>query len=521
VKFIRFAQMKMDGFTYKTKAPDGKPIEHSVLGVERGIVGVITNHSWLDNPTFRGMRQSLMRSFEQIYVLDLHGNAEKKERAPNGSDDQNVFDIEQGVAISLFVKRAEAERGVWRCDFWGKRLAKYQACAAQKTEMLPWQRLEPARPDFLFLSQDYEKRDNYNNLWKITDIFGVNSVGIVTARDDLSIHFDKIALLKTVTEFTQMDVEAARRKYLLGDDAEDWRVAWAQNDLRDSRLADEFATQILYRPFDPRWTYYTGKSRGFLCRPRTDVMRHMLGENVSIITTRITKDDWAVIASNTLSAHKSASRYDISYVLPLWLYPPFGVSAGRKLHDAQPKLSRIENLTTRFRIYLDAHYEHHYTPEEIFGYIYAILHGPSYRDRYAEFLRIEFPRVPFPDNAADFENLSRLGWALVEAHLLRNLPRSNLAAYHGKGDHAVEFVRYSEAEQSVAINKTQSFQPVLPAVWNFHIGGYQVLDKYLKSRKGRKLSLDEIDHVAKVADSLAFTSDQMARIDEAYRAAFP
>jgi hypothetical protein len=121
VKFIRFAQMKMDGFTYKTKAPDGKPIEHSVLGVERGIVGVITNHSWLDNPAFRGMRQSLMRSFEQIYVLDLHGNAEKKERAPNGSDDQNVFDIEQGVAISLFVKRAEAERGVWRCDFWGKR----------------------------------------------------------------------------------------------------------------------------------------------------------------------------------------------------------------------------------------------------------------------------------------------------------------------------------------------------------------------------------------------------------------
>jgi predicted helicase len=183
--------------------------------------------------------------------------------------------------------------------------------------------------------------------------------------------------------------------------------------------------------------------------------------------------------------------------------------------------ARQENLSPDFRAFLDARYEHHYTPEEIFGYVYAVLHAPTYRTRYVEFLRIDFPRVPFPESAKDFEKLSKLGWALVQAHLFRELPRQGLATYRGKGDHTVDAVRYSPEERAIWINKTQFFKPVPQAVWDFHIGGYQVLDKYLKSRKGRKLSLDEINHVAAVADSLVFTIKQMAKIDEAYRAAFP
>jgi hypothetical protein len=180
-----------------------------------------------------------------------------------------------------------------------------------------------------------------------------------------------------------------------------------------------------------------------------------------------------------------------------------------------------ENLAPGFREFLDAHYDHHYTPEEILGYIYAALHAPGYRSRYAEFLRIDFPRVPFPEAPEHFERLSDLGWELIEAHLLRELPRRGLAGYHGKGVHTVDFVRYSPEDQAISINKTQSFRPVPQPVWDFYIGGYQVLGKYLKSRKGRVLSLDEIDHVGAVADSVAFTIDQMSRIDEAYRAAFP
>jgi predicted helicase len=155
------------------------------------------------------------------------------------------------------------------------------------------------------------------------------------------------------------------------------------------------------------------------------------------------------------------------------------------------------------------------------GYIYAILHCPTYRLRYAEFLRMDFPRVPFPETKAAFDTLSALGWALIQAHLLRQFPRKKLATYHGGGDHTVEAVRYVPADEAIAINNDQFFKPVPHPVWEFHIGGYQVLDKYLKSRKGRKLSLDDINHVSAIADSLAFTIDQMAKIDAAYRAAFP
>jgi hypothetical protein len=180
-----------------------------------------------------------------------------------------------------------------------------------------------------------------------------------------------------------------------------------------------------------------------------------------------------------------------------------------------------ENLSPSFRAFLDARYDHHYLPEQILGYIYAVLHAPTYRSRFAEFLRIDFPRIPFPEDAADFEALSTLGWRLVQAHLLKSVPRRKLAEFHGRGDQSVEFVKYAEADQSIHINKDQRFAPVPQEVWDFHIGGYQVLDKYLKSRKGRTLSLDEINHVSAVADSLAFTIAQMEKIDAAYRAAFP
>ncbi len=471
VKFIRFAQMKMDGFSFKTRAPDGKLIEHAVPGVENGIVGVITNHSWLDNPTFRGMRQSLMRSFEQIYVLDLHGNAKKKERAPDGSKDENVFDIEQGVAISLFVKRPGVERGVWRGDLWGKQLHKYQIVAEATLNTLNLTSIEPNSPHYLFVEQDAKIREIYERGRSLREIFSINSVGVVTAADAVFIGFKEIELKNQISSmFNTFDRDVVQ--------------------------------SIAYRPFDTRLIYYDTEK---LERPREAVMRHFNQPNIGLITTRITKDKDTVFCTAHAIAHKSASAYDISYVFPLHLTDE----------------ARRENLSPDIRTFIDSRYEHHYTPEEILGYIYAVLHASAYRTRYAELLRIDFPRVPFPEAADDFETLSGLGWALVQAHLLRELLRRGLAVYHGKGDHTIESVRYSPREQAIHINKTQHFKPVPQAVWEFRIGGYQVLDKYLKSRKGRVLSLDEINHVGAVADSLAFTVEQMAAIDAAYRAAFP
>jgi Type ISP C-terminal specificity domain/N-6 DNA Methylase len=474
VKFIRFAQLKMDA-------------------VEEGVVGIITNHSWLDNPTFRGMRQSLMRSFDQIHVLDLHGNFKKKEVAPDGSKDENVFDIEQGVAISIFVKRPNLEKGVWRGDIWGRRLEKYKVAAEGLLADLGLAPVSPVEPHYLFQAQDVDMREEYGRGVSISQIMPSSSVGIVTARDSLTIKFDPDAVRETIKDFAGLDIERAREKYNLGDDARDWRVEWAQADLKNSGLDAGLIQLIEYRPFDKRWTYYTGVSRGFHCNPRREIMSTFsTRSNIGISVCRFVNSEWSHILAvqnivdDSFVSNKTKER---GYIFPLYNL------AG-------------ENLSSDFRSYVNARYDHHYSPEEILGYIYAVLHAPAYRSRFAEFLRIDFPRIPFAETNEHFEALSRLGWTLVQAHLMRGLPRRGLGDFHGRGGNEVEHVRWSAEDQRISINKV-------------HIGGYQVIDKYLKSRKGRTLSLDEINHVARICDALAFTIDQMAAIDLAYAQAFP
>jgi predicted helicase len=285
---------------------------------------------------------------------------------------------------------------------------------------------------------------------------------------------------------------------------------WVLTDVRaQARAGAATPSQLVsYRPFDDRWSEFSGLT---MDRPRRELLDHVAGRaNLTLLAPRgVSTREWrhAFVADKPANdcVISSFSR-EANQVFPVWRFDPAN--------------TKQENFSPQFRAYIDALYEHHYTADEIVGYIYAILHAPTYRTRYGEFLRIDFPRVPFPESADDFETLSSLGWALVQAHLLRELPRRGLAAYHGKGDHTVEAVRYSFAEQAVTINETQFFNPVPEAVWEFHIGGYQVLDKYLKSRKRRALSLDGISHVGAIADSLAFTIEQMAKIEEAYRSAF-
>jgi len=488
VKFLRFAQLKMDA-------------------VEEGVVGVITNHSWLDNPTFRGMRQSLMRSFERIYVLDLHGSAKKKERAPDGSKDENVFDIEQGVAISLFVKRSGLERGVWRGDLWGRQLEKYKATAEATLTSIDWQPLVPASPFYLFAYQDAALGEEFQAGWRLTEIFPMSVLGFQTHRDAFAVSFTEAEMKRKLGELEDSrisDDDLARRYGLKSN--RDWSFPDARSAARNGAATP--LQLVAYRPFDDRWSEFSSLTMDY---PRRDILDHVAGhQNLCLLVPRqigITTWRHAFVATTPAeSCLVSSDTKSQNYVLP-----------ARTFHGDESR----ENFSPEFRTFLDARYEHHYAPEEILGYIYAALHAPTYRTRYAEFLRIDFPRVPFPESTDDFEILSGLGWALIQAHLLRELPRRGLAAYHGRGDHTVGAVRYAPADQAIAINKTQSFRPVPQEVWDFHIGGYQVLDKYLKSRKGRVLSLDEIEHVGAIADSLAFTIGQMARIDVAYRAAFP
>ena len=487
VKFIRFAQIKIDS-------------------VEEGIVAIITNHSWLDNPTFRAMRHSLMKTFQQIFVLDLHGNSSKRERALDGSIDENVFDIKQGVAISIFVKKNGLPSGIWRGDLWGTRKYKYSSVASKQVKEICVNQVLVQPDQFLFLHQKPEssiEEQKYAKFMSIVDIISNNSPGLITARDRFALAFSKRELIEKVTEL--LDVSNSddflREKFDLND-TRGWSLTKARKMLHEAPDWRKSINPILAAPFDQRSVPLEDRlvdwgRLKFLARVEKKPIGICLPRKIDI------QRPWEhVLISDVFITHHALSMKEVNYFFPMYC-------------------DRVENLSPDFRAFLDARYSHHYAPEEVLGYIYAVLHAPSYRSRYADFLRIDFPRIPFAQKRQHFDALSALGWGLVQAHLLRDCPSKGLAQYAGKGDHTVESVIWGEADQRIQINKTQSFGPVPEPVWRFTIGGYQVLDKYLKSRKGRRLSLDEINHLGRVADSLAFTIDQMALIDKAWAKAFP
>jgi predicted helicase len=307
VKFIRFSQWKID--------KNGE-----------GVLGFITNHGYLDNATFRGMRNSLMKSFNEIYILDLHGNIKKKEKCPDGSRDENVFNVKQGVAIALFIKNRNSENNckVFHSELWGLRIDKYEHLSENDINSIEWKEITPKSEFYLFIPKDDTLEENYNKFFKITDILPLNSVGIVTARDKLTIQWTSEEVYRTVHSFSKKEPEEARLIYNLGPDARDWKVAFAQKDLLDSGLKRENIIPILYRPFDIRHTYYTGNSRGFHCMPRGKVMKNMRKENLALITNRFVNDDFKHVLSTNMIINDctvSLETKERSYLFPLYLYP--------------------------------------------------------------------------------------------------------------------------------------------------------------------------------------------------------
>ena len=504
VKFLRFAQWKIEQ-------------------AGRGVVGMITNHSYLDNPTFRGMRQSLMRTFDEIYVLDLHGNSLKKESCPDGGPDQNVFDIRQGVAIAIFIRRGGAKKTdavVHHAELFGKREAKYAWLNDHELATTEWLDLKPSSPLHLFVPRNGALEAKYRRFPAIRDILPVNSVGIVTARDDLTIHWTREDVWKTVAVFSRMDPELARQGYDLGKDVRDWRVNLAQTDLLESGPTRENIVPILYRPFDVRYTYYTGRSRGFICMPRPKVMRHMLtGDNVALIIPKQHKHEFGALVTNAIGAHKTVAAYDINYLFPLYLYPAADRNHLFAHHEPQ---ERQPNLDPAVVAALKRAYRREPTPEDIFHYIYAVLYAPAYRRKYAEFLRMDFPRVPFTADCRLFARLARFGGRLVALHLLRSPELDKpTCRFEGPGDGRVENgqqagVRYESDAQRVYINSGQYFAPVPQAVYSCQVGGYQVCQKWLKDRRQRRLALDEVRTYCRIVTALGLTIKIQAQLDALY-----
>jgi predicted helicase len=359
-------------------------------------------------------------------------------------------------------------------------------------------------------------------------------VGIVTARDTLTIHWSKEDAWRTVTVFSTMDVELARRGYDLGKDTRDWKVTLAQQDLLDSGPSRANIVPILYRPFDIRQTYYTGRTRGFICMPRSEVMQHMLeGDNLAMIVPRQHKDEFGAWATKAIGTHKSVAAYDINYYFPLYLQSttrPADVSHDKKnrwvaMMLFEPKDfydAKKPNVNPEIVDSLAQTYSKRPTPENIFHYIYAVLYSPAYRAKYSEFLRMDFPRIPFTADAKRFGKLAGLGEQLVGLHLLRSQELdSPTCRFDGEGDGRIgkdrkTGLRYDAAEKRVSINATQGFAPVPETVWTYRIGGYQTCEKWLKDRKERHLELEDIRTYCRMVTALGRTIELQQRIDALY-----
>jgi len=500
VKFIRFAQWKID----KTG---------------EGILGFITNHSYLDNPTFRGMRQSLMTSFDEMHILDLHGNSLKKERCPDGSKDVNVFDIQQGVAIALFIKKSGIKKAILHADLWGERDKKYSWLEANNINSTKWNFINPKSEYYFFIPRNESISGNYEKFLKIPDIFPVNSVGIVTARDNLTIRWTKEEVWQTVLNFSKLDPEIARQSYNLGKDSRDWKVEFAQKDLKEAGIEKSKITSVLYRPFDIRYTYYTGKSRGFICMPRPEVMKHMRqGDNLGLMTLRKGLPNYHyswVFVSNSLVSHGVYynGNQSTEYLFPLYLYHSI---EKKGLFHAEGE-TREPNIKPEIVKSLSESFKKGVSPEDIFYYIYAVLYSKTYRTKYAEFLRNDFPRVPFTKDYNLFKKMSEYGSRLINLHLLKSKELdSPIARFRVEGSNKVEKLKYDESKGHIYINKAQYFDGVSAEIWSYQIGGYQVCDKWLKDRKERILTLEEIQTYCLIATAIQKTIEIQKGIDEEY-----
>ena len=503
VKFIRWAQWRID--------KNGE-----------GVLGYIVNNGFLDGILFRGMRHSLMRSFNAIYHLNLHGNSRVGEDIPDGQSDENVFDIQQGVSILLCAKERNnpTPAKVYYADVWGERAEKYRRLSEIDVQSTEWQELHPTAPFYLFVPQHVENEGSaeYARGWAIPDIFRQSSIGIVTARDQLTIHLTPAAVREAVADFVSLPEEEARDRYNLGRDRRDWQVRLAQEDLRNHPEVEQHLVPIHYRPFDTRFTYYTGRSRGFHCMPRPAISAQLRArENVALCTLRGIKSTvWqhAFVANHITANGYVTNRDGSTHVFPLYLYQ----------HPEELELSRERelNLTPAF---LKALAEklgvprtaqfglpEGISPENILAYIYAVLHSPAYRERYAEFLKYDFPRIPLPTDLAQFQKLAGFGHTLIDAHLGRRERLVSTSRFEGEGDSVVGRVQYRDGH--VWINRTQYFSDVPLAVWEFEIGSYQPCEKWLRDRKGEALTHADIRQYRQVLAAVAETLRVMQQIDE-------
>lgn len=507
IKFIRYGQ-------------------HYIEKNGSGVLAYISNNSFIDGITHRQMRKHLLETFDKIYILDLHGNAKKKEVCPDGSPDQNVFDIMQGVSINIFVKTDKKKKTqlgeVYHFDLQGKRNHKYETLNNSTISNMKWAKLEFKKPYYFFVPKDFESEENYKKGFKVDELFIEKVPGIETIRDAITIHFKQEDLKNVVNDFLTLEENEIASKYNTKD-ARDWKISRAKEDVKLNIDNKKVWQNVYYRPFDTRKTFYSGKQNGFVCNGRYNVMKNLLEDNLALIVPRQTTQDYIhnFITNKIFEGNITASAklFGTGNGFPLYIYPETnGQQSIEQSEERTPNLKAeivkeiAENLGLTFTNEKETT-ENTFAPIDILDYIYAVLHSPTYREKYKEFLKIDFPRVPYPKDLDTFWQLVKVGGEIRQIHLLES-PKVEqyITQYPIDGDNVVGKTKFQDGK--VYINETQYFDNVPQIAWEFYIGGYQPAQKWLKDRKDRKLEFDDILHYQKIIVALSETDKLMKEIDK-------
>jgi predicted helicase len=486
-----------------------------------GILAYISNNSFIDGITHRQMRKNLLESFDKIYILDLHGNAKKKEVCPDGSADQNVFDIMQGVSINIFVKtgkKNKTELGkVFHSNLQGKREFKYESLNANTINSFDWKQLDYTSPNMFFVPKNFNEIKNYEKGFKLDNLFVNYSSGIHTGKDHLVIDIDKNELGKRILDVKlNPDENYIRHKYDLIDTS-----GWSLQRFKSTENNIDNYVKLKFRVFDDRWIIYENKA---LKRDRGNLMKHFFKkENIGLVTIKRSRsqDIWKYIFVSDLMTTEptTITSLDNNFLFPLYLYPD---NKGQQTIDQSSE--RTPNLNANIvkeisgKIGLTFTNEKELTkdtfaPIDILDYIYAVLHSPTYREKYKEFLKIDFPRVPYPKDKDTFWKLVKLGGEIRQIHLLESaVVEKPICKFNISGTDIVSKPKYEKG--NVYINETQCFEDVPGVAWNFYIGGYQPAQKWLKDRKDRELQIDDIRHYMKIIVALTETDRLMKEIDK-------
>jgi len=551
IKFIRFAH-------------------HMIEKNGEGILGFITNNSYLDGLIHRQMRKSLLESFDKIYVIDLHGNSNKGEVAPDGSIDKNVFDIQQGVSIIIAVKNKTAKQSdVFHSDLWGSRKTKYEILKTKK--IYKSSKILPIKPSFYFITKNFDDLVKYENGFSLLSLLSKNAAGLVSGRDKILICLDNKKAKNVLNDFINLNELEFKRKHALTNDSRDWKFDYAKKESINAKVQS-----ISYRPLDIRYLPYSENSKGILQYPRHKIMKHMLRENIGLAFNRQVETDRnfydAFLTSNLFDKHGLSLKENNNFA-PLYLYPDEqdldqsirvnmdgkiraeieacamgrdvdslllvgrqlsqGAAAGETVGVPQADMETNVDGVTPTRSDHPSDDQSRASPQgggeqpniqpikdvdgrpnevAIFDYIYGVLHAPNYRETYKEFLKIDFPRIPYPPSPDVFWDVAEKGGRLRQLHLMEDQAIGDTPyLFEGEGDSLVGKVHFEGT--SVFINETQYFKDVPQIAWEFYIGGYQPAQKWLKDRKGRELSFDDIRHYQKIIKILSETDAIMKTIE--------